>query len=94
MCFASLQLFTSTEGTDPLREGRAMSEVRAEMTGNVSAVHVVPGETVAVGDALVTLESMKMEFAVSSPMAGVVRDVLVAPNDQVGEGDVLAVIDD
>lgn len=70
-----------------------MSEVRAEMTGNVSAVHVAPGETVAVGDALVTLESMKMEFPVRSPVAGVVREVLVAPNDQVGAADVLAVID-
>ena len=70
-----------------------MTEVRAEITANVWQVHAEPGQTVAEGDTLVILESMKMEIPVESPVAGVVRAMRVQPDDQVQEGDVIAVIE-
>ena len=50
-----------------------MAEVRAEMVANVWKVVVPEGDTVAEGDTLVILESMKMEIPVLAEDAGVVR---------------------
>ena len=70
-----------------------MTEVRAEITANVWQVPATVGATVAAGDELVILESMKMEIPVEAPVAGTVTAVHVAPDDQVTEGDLLVVID-
>ena len=70
-----------------------MTEVCAEITANVWQVHVEAGQTVAEGDTLAILESMKMEIPVESPVAGTVVEVKVKPEDQVQEGDVIAVIE-
>ena len=40
------------------------ADVVAEMVANVLSVSVSPGDRVAVGDAVVLLESMKMEIPV------------------------------
>jgi acetyl-CoA carboxylase biotin carboxyl carrier protein len=69
-----------------------MTAVRAEITANVWKVTVEVGQTVAAGDTLAVLESMKMEIPVESPAAGTVAEVRVAPDDRVAEGDVLFVI--
>ncbi len=70
-----------------------MAEVVAEITANVWQVTASVGQTVAEGDELVVLESMKMEIPVTAPVAGTVTEVRVAPKDSVREGDVVAVID-
>jgi len=75
-----------------------MSEARpysivAEIVGNVLMVAVDEGASVAAGDTIVILESMKMEIPVLTEFDGVVRDVAVHPGDVVQEGDVLAVVD-
>jgi acetyl-CoA carboxylase biotin carboxyl carrier protein len=66
--------------------------VRADLVGNVLQVLVVPGATVAAGEPVVLLESMKMEIPVSSEVGGLVSDVPVAVGDVVQEGDVLVVL--
>jgi biotin carboxyl carrier protein len=66
--------------------------VVAELAANVWQVHVEVGATVAEGDILVILESMKMEIPVEAPVAGVISAVNVAPESQVQEDDVLVVI--
>ena len=63
------------------------------MSANVWQVQVEPGQSVAEGDTVVILESMKMEIPVESPVAGTVAEVTVAPNDQIQEGDLIAVIE-
>ncbi|WP_395690102.1 biotin/lipoyl-binding carrier protein [Nocardioides sp.] len=63
--------------------------VVAEMVANVLTVAVAPGDTVAAGDAVVLLESMKMEIPVLVDVPGTVRAVKVAPGDVVQEGDPL-----
>jgi biotin carboxyl carrier protein len=67
-------------------------EVRAEMVANVWKVVVRQGDTVADGDTLVILESMKMEIPVVAESAGTVTELRVNEGDVVQEGDVIAVI--
>ncbi len=69
-----------------------MTDVRAEITANVWKVTVTAGQTVAVGDTLAILESMKMEIPVESPVRGTVIEVRVSAQDHVDEGDVIAVV--
>jgi biotin carboxyl carrier protein len=69
-----------------------MAEVRAEMVANVWKVVVAQGDTVADGDTLVILESMKMEIPVLAEGDGTVSTLAVNEGDVVQEGDVIAVI--
>ena len=70
-----------------------MSEVRAEMVANVWKVVVSAGDTVADGDTLVILESMKMEIPVLAEGGGTVTTLAVGEGDVVQEGDLIAVIE-
>ena len=70
-----------------------MSEVRAEMVANVWKVVAAEGDTVADGDTLVILESMKMEIPVLAESPGTLTRLAVAEGDVVQEGDLIAVID-
>ena len=68
-----------------------MAEVRAEMVASVWKGVVAEGDTVADGDTLVILESMKMEITVLAENAGVVS-ALVAEGSTVDEGDLIALV--
>lgn len=70
-----------------------MAEVRAEMVANVWKVVVAAGDTVADGDTLVILESMKMEIPVLAEGGGTVTTLAVGEGDVVQEGDLIAVIE-
>ena len=70
-----------------------MSDVRAEMVANVWKVVVAEGQSVAVGDTLLVLESMKMEIPVVAERSGTVRSVPAVEGTVVQEGDVLVVLD-
>ncbi len=72
----------------------AVAEVRSEMTANVWKVLVAPGDTVADGDTLVILESMKMEIPVVAEASGVLSSVAVAEGDAIDEDGLIAVIDE
>ena len=67
--------------------------VRATLPAAVAQLHVRPGDRVAVGDRLVTLEAMKMETAITSSLAGTVRAVLVRPSALVAAGEVMLELD-
>lgn len=67
--------------------------VVAELVANVLSVEVVVGQEVAADDAVVVLESMKMEIPVLAEVPGTVSEVVVAPGDVVRDGDPLVVID-
>jgi biotin carboxyl carrier protein len=74
-------------------KGVRVSEVRAEMVANVWKVVAAEGDTVADGDTLVILESMKMEIPVLAESTGTLSRLAVAEGDVVQEGDLIAVID-
>lgn len=69
------------------------NEVRAPITGVVFQVVASKGDRVAAGDAILILESMKMEIPVEAPRAGVVHAIQVAEGQTVQEGDVVAVLE-
>ena len=60
---------------------------------DVIEVHIVAGDTVAVEDPLVTLETDKAAMDVPAVVAGTIDSVLVKVGDQVAEGASLAIID-
>jgi len=68
------------------------ADIVAEMVANVMTVAVSPGDTVQTGDAVVLLESMKMEIPVLTETAGTVSAVRVSKGDVVQEGDILITV--
>ena len=68
-------------------------EIRAEMVANVWKVVATAGDSVAEGDTLVILESMKMEIPVVAESDGVLQQLAVNEGDVVQEGDLIAVIE-
>lgn len=68
-------------------------EIRAEIVGNVLTVDRSVGDTVAVGDTVVVLESMKMEIPVVTESSGVLADIAVRAGDVVQEHDLIAVVE-
>jgi acetyl-CoA carboxylase biotin carboxyl carrier protein len=68
------------------------TDVAAHITGTVWKIEKKKGDSVAEGDVIVILESMKMEMPVESPSAGTLQEIRCAEGQSVQEGDVLAVI--
>lgn len=77
----------------PKAEPGNAQHISAPMPGLVVAVPVVPGEQVAAGQKLATLEAMKMETTVYAERAAKVAEVLVRPGTQVEAGDLLLTLD-
>jgi acetyl-CoA/propionyl-CoA carboxylase biotin carboxyl carrier protein len=69
------------------------AEIVAPMPGSVISVHRKAGDRVEAGDAIVTLEAMKMEHAVLAPVDGTVTEIGVRAGDQVARGQILAVVE-
>jgi acetyl-CoA carboxylase biotin carboxyl carrier protein len=69
-------------------------EIEAHITGTVWKIEVAVGDAVAEGDAVVILESMKMEMPVETEDPGVVSEIRCSEGQSVSEGDVLVVLDD
>ena len=69
--------------TSSLTSDAAEVTIQAPMPGLVVTVPVEPGQPVEAGDAVIILESMKMENELRSPRAGTVERVMVSPGDSV-----------
>ena len=67
----------------------ATGDVPSPLAGKVVSVDVKPGQEVAAGAQLLTLEAMKMNTYVFASAAGTVKEILVAPGDAVAEGQAL-----
>jgi acetyl/propionyl-CoA carboxylase alpha subunit len=59
--------------------GAAEDGLRAPMPGSLVTVHVKPGQAVGKGEALLVMESMKMETTLVAARDGVVAEVHFAP---------------
>jgi len=71
----------------------ARKEVRSEITGSVWKILKKTGDDVQDEDALMILESMKMEIPVQAEARGKVAEICVKENDSVSEGQLLAVLE-
>ena len=71
----------------------AEQNIESPMTGNVIEVSVSVGDTVAIGDMLIVIESMKMENEIFSEVSGTITAIPVYEDDYVSEEDVLMSID-
>jgi acetyl-CoA carboxylase biotin carboxyl carrier protein len=68
-------------------------EIKAHITGVIFQIPAKPGDRVSAGDAVIVLESMKMEIPVEASRAGVVREIRVKEGQTVQEGEILAILD-
>ena len=77
---------SETRGRSRAATTRESGDVVAPMPGAVLEVLVSNGDRVERNQALVLLESMKMELVISAPCDGYVRRVAVQPGQQVDRG--------
>lgn len=70
-----------------------MTEIAAHITGNVWKIEVAVGDEVEEDDAVVILESMKMEIPVEAEDSGTVAEIRCEEGQAVSEGDVLIVLE-
>ncbi len=66
--------------------------IKAPLPGVILSLHVKIGDSVKMGQKVVTLEAMKMENNIDADKEGTVKEIKVAKGDSVMEGDVLIVI--
>ena len=71
----------------------ATIELKADITGTIWKVLKAVGDAVGEDEAILILESMKMEIPVSSPEAGTIAAILAGEGDIVRDGMVLVRID-
>jgi acetyl-CoA carboxylase biotin carboxyl carrier protein len=71
----------------------ATTEVLSEVIGSVWKVEKAEGDSVAAGELIMILESMKMEIPVEAPVAGTLAEIKVKPEDSVEEDQVLCLIE-
>jgi pyruvate carboxylase len=69
------------------------SHVGAPMPGTIATVPVHAGQKVGKGDALLTLEAMKMETTVRAERDAAIKEIVVRPGAQVDTKDLLIVLD-
>lgn len=69
-----------------------MKELKATMAGTVLNVLVGEGDAITAGQAILTIESMKMEIPVEAEFAGSVEKVNVEVGGFVNEGDTLVTL--
>lgn len=73
--------------------GGAEDSIRAPMPGSLVAVHARPGQKVAKGEALLVMESMKMETTLTAARDGVVAQVHFAPGQTFDRDAVLVTLE-
>lgn len=78
----------AAEKADPAQPG----QVAAPFAGAVT-VTVKPGDTVKAGDTVATIEAMKMEASITTPVGGKVSRLAISAVEQVQGGDLLLVIE-
>lgn len=73
---------------------KGTGSIKSPLPGTILDVHVREGDSVKVGQKLLTLEAMKMENNINADKEGKVISLKVNKGDAVMEGDVLIIIGD
>lgn len=69
------------------------SKVFSEVTGSVWKIEATIGESLAVDDTVMVVESMKMEIPITTPDAGKLVEILVQEGEAIESGQPVAVIE-
>ena len=80
-------LFRSAEKADRTAAG----EIAAPFSGVVT-LKVAAGDRVEAGAPVATIEAMKMEAAITTPVGGIVERLAIPTTQQVDAGDLLVVV--
>jgi acetyl-CoA/propionyl-CoA carboxylase, biotin carboxylase, biotin carboxyl carrier protein len=72
--------------------GAVSGSVLAPMPGTVTVVHAAVGDRVGLGQPLLAVEAMKMEHALTAPIAGVLTELSASAGQSVVMDQVLAVV--
>jgi urea carboxylase len=67
--------------------------VESHVAGNIWKILVEPGDTIIEGQALLILESMKMEIEVCASEAGIIKSILKTEGNQVSSGQRLMIME-
>ncbi len=84
-----IALAVAAEAAAREASGGAGDAVRATMPGTVAAIHVREGDSVAAGQVVAVLESMKLFMDLKSPAAGIVARVAAKPGMTAAAGELL-----
>lgn len=68
-------------------------DVKSEINGKVWQIEAEVGASVDEDDAIIVLESMKMEIPVVAPTSGTVVEILVEKDEMVEEGQTVAILE-
>jgi len=71
----------------------ASETIEVPIAGKMMDIMVAVGNQVNEGDVICTLESMKMENPILSPVSGIVKEIRVSPAQAVKPGEVIAIIE-
>ncbi len=69
------------------------TEVTVPMVGKIISVQVKVGDQVNENDQIATLEAMKMEMPVVTPVSGVVKEIKVEAGQEIDADTVIAIIE-
>jgi glutaconyl-CoA/methylmalonyl-CoA decarboxylase subunit gamma len=89
----STDTYTSIEITNKPDAPKGGGTIKSPLPGVILDVFVKEGETVTMGQKLITLEAMKMENNINADKEGVIRSIKICKGDSVMEGDLLIVIE-
>ncbi len=87
------------ETTGSKRRGKSSSKdvksnlIYAPMPGKITKLFKNLGDAVAVGESVLVMEAMKMEYTLKANMAGVIKKISFKENDQVNLGALIAEIE-
>ncbi|MGV1964405.1 acetyl-CoA carboxylase biotin carboxyl carrier protein subunit [Agrobacterium vitis] len=90
-----LDSFTADEDEHPGPGGDIPDNcfgVESAVPGNLWKLLVEEGQSVAAGETIAIIESMKMEITVTAHAPGILRELRAAPGKTIKAGDVIAVL--
>ena len=71
----------------------AKQTIKTEVAGRIFQIERQAGESVAAGETILLLESMKMEIPLLAPVAGTVAELLIAEGDEVAEQQAVVILE-
>ena len=67
--------------------------IHANVPGSIWQIVVKPGDRVEAGDTVAIIESMKMEFPVTSDVAGTIKSIVVSEGQQINAGQMMLTVE-